>query len=259
MGRTDAPKIRISVAELVSHLAIGFAMHGRVPHCGEPGRALLPGSINHEGPDPYIPQRPPYRYAGELMAEVQLNFGLPIFVDTVDESVCPDIIRTGWWEPWIDGIIRKCVGRGDVAVNVGANVGYHTLLMANCVQEPGRVFAFEPNPRLVRLLQRSLNWGGLLAMTTLFPIAASNASGTGRFVTSHRHMGGGTLSGSALLRSTDLEELWLRGLRERYPNFEEADLQALHSASKPIRRFSMWARLVSTIRSAGWLKGSTSF
>jgi FkbM family methyltransferase len=227
-------KIRISVAELVSHLAVGFAMHGRVPHCSGPGRALLTGAIDHDGPDPYVPQRPPYRYAGALMAEVQLHFGLPIFVDTVDESVCPDIIRTGWWEPWIDGIVRKCVGRGDVAVNVGANVGYHTLLMANCVQEPGRVFGFEPNPRLVRLLQRSLNWAGLLAMTTLFPIAASNASGTCRFIASHQHMGGGRLSGAALLGNADLEELWLRGLRESYPNFDEGDLEALLLALKPI-------------------------
>ena len=91
--------LRLSLPEFIANITAGFARGGRVPHCGEAGRALLSGAVAHDCPEPYRPQRPAYRYAGEDSAEVQLNFGLPIFVDTGDDSVAPDIVRTGWWEP----------------------------------------------------------------------------------------------------------------------------------------------------------------
>jgi FkbM family methyltransferase len=214
----------ISLREFVSHLAHGFAAHGRVPHCGAEGRALLSGPAQHDGPLPFLPTRPAYRYAGDQMAEVQLNFGLPIFVDTTDDSVAPDIIRTGWWEPWIDGVVRRSLGRGDVAVNVGANVGYHALLMASCVQDSGKVFAFEPNPRASQLLRRSLTWGGLMATTTLFPFAAGERCGPARFLVNRTFLGGG----SFYEWSPDLAWLHL----PVYSALGEQDLRALKAAFK---------------------------
>lgn len=214
--------LSVSFREFVSHLASGFAAHGRVPHCGPVGRTLLPGPAEHAGPLPFMPTRPPYRYAGGDMAEVQLNFGLPIFVDTADDSVAPDIIRTGWWEPWIDGVVRKTLGRGDIAVNVGANVGYHTLLMASCVQDAGKVFAFEPNPRAHSLLRRSLTWGGLLGTTTLLPLAGGEKRGTAQFLVNRTFLGGG----SFYEWSPDFAWTHLPG----YASLADAELEAIRAA-----------------------------
>lgn len=222
--------LRTSFGEVVVHLAQGFARHGRVPHCGAAGRALLHGPALHEGDTPFVPARPPYRYAGNLTAEVQLNFGLPIFVDTADESVAPDIIRTGWWEPWIDGLVRRCVGPGDVAVNVGANFGYHALLMARSVEATGQVYAFEPNPRLVELLRCSLTWGGLQAMTHLLPFAASDAPGAMKFTSSRLEMGGGGFFRAARMPNEDHDDLTLRVLKGRYRGLDDADLRAMGNA-----------------------------
>lgn len=187
------PTIRISFAELTSHLATSFGLHGRTPHCGEAGRDLLPGAAEHIGPEQFVPERPFFRYAGDCMAEVTLNFGTPIFVDTTDDSVSPAIVRTGWWEPWTDGLVRKCLGPGDVAVNVGANVGYYTLLAAKRVQSKGRVFSFEPNPRLALLIMRSLRWGGLLGIVRIHQMALSDRAGTASFAADRHYMGAGTL------------------------------------------------------------------
>jgi FkbM family methyltransferase len=170
--------MRLSFCELVAHLAYGFATQGRVPHCGPAGRALLRGAIDHAGESHYVPPAPPFRFMGDETAIVTLHFGLPMFVDLHDDSVCPEVIQTGWWEPWIDGVLQKSIGRGDIAVNVGANLGYHVLLIANCVQDSGKVFAYEPNPRLLKRLARSVRWAGLAATTTIMPFAASNARGT---------------------------------------------------------------------------------
>ena len=229
----DAPAraaLRQSLGEFIAHLAQGFAQHGRVPHCGPQGRMLLAGPVAQDIEIPFIPARPYYRYAGNLSAEVQLNFGLPIFIDTADDSVSPDITRTGWWEPWIDGVVRKCVGPGDIAVNVGANLGYHALLMARCVESTGRVYAFEPNPRLIALFQRSLTWGGLLGMTHLMPFAASDKPGKMHFTASRAHMGGGSFFRAAHQPDENRNDSMMRALRARHPGMRDEDMRAMRDA-----------------------------
>lgn len=222
-----SPAIRRSFAELLAHLAIAFGRHGRVPHCGPAGRTLLPGAVAHEGPEPFRPDRPFYRYAGDGMAEVHTHFGAPIFVDTRDDSVSPELVRTGWWEAWIDGIVQKSVGRGDVVVNVGANLGYYALRMAHLVESTGRVYAFEPNPRLVRLMRRSLTWGGLLGMTTLLPVAVSDSQGEADFVADDTYLGGGNLFRFTAAGAGRFAEVIRGVLEERHPHFGESEIAAL--------------------------------
>jgi FkbM family methyltransferase len=62
----------------------------------------------------------------------------------------------GVWEPaisaWLAGILRP----GDTAIDVGANVGYDTLLAADRVGPGGRVRAIEASPALYRALAANL-------------------------------------------------------------------------------------------------------
>lgn len=51
---------------------------------------------------------------------------------------------TGSFEPESEAVIRALVRPGDVAFDIGANVGYLTLHLARAVGPAGRVFAFEP-------------------------------------------------------------------------------------------------------------------
>ena len=44
-------------------------------------------------------------------------------------------------------LFKKTVKEGDVIVDLGANIGYFTLLAARLVGDKGRVYAFEPEPR----------------------------------------------------------------------------------------------------------------
>jgi FkbM family methyltransferase len=211
--------IRNSFCELVADLASGFAKHGRVPHCGQERRTSISGAVLHDSPHPFQPTRPTCRTVDNISAEVQLNFGLPIFVDTQDDSVSPDIIRTGWWELWINGVIRKNIGLADVVVNVGANVGYHTLLSVRCVESTGKVFAFEPNPRGYQLPGRTIIWAGLMATTLLFPFAVGEKRGTAKFSVSPTILGGG----SFFFWSPD--QMWLHV--PQYRQLDAPDLMAL--------------------------------
>jgi FkbM family methyltransferase len=46
--------------------------------------------------------------------------------------------------------------KGDVFVDIGANIGYFTLLASDAVGDTGKVFAFEPDPRNLRLLRKNV-------------------------------------------------------------------------------------------------------
>ncbi|MFH1162127.1 MAG: FkbM family methyltransferase [Candidatus Jorgensenbacteria bacterium] len=56
----------------------------------------------------------------------------------------------GDYEPRVASTLKKYLKPNDVAIDVGANIGIHTLLMARSVN-PGMVYAIEPSPEIKRL------------------------------------------------------------------------------------------------------------
>jgi FkbM family methyltransferase len=62
----------------------------------------------------------------------------------------------GTYEPELRQIFRAVLPVGGIAMDVGANVGWHTLLMAHLVGEGGRVLAAEPNPSVRKRLEDNL-------------------------------------------------------------------------------------------------------
>lgn len=73
-------------------------------------------------------------------------------------------------------IMRLALRPGDVAVEVGANVGALTVPLANIVGPSGRVIAFEPQPRIHRLLQRNLADNGITWADARFTAAGRGPS-----------------------------------------------------------------------------------
>lgn len=71
------------------------------------------------------------------------------------------IIETGEFEPESTRVVEKLVGPGDVALDVGANIGYFTLLLSRLVGERGRVIAFEPTEHYGNVLRRNLSANGV--------------------------------------------------------------------------------------------------
>ena len=76
--------------------------------------------------------------------------------------------------------ITEFVRPGMVCWDVGANVGFYTLLFAELVGEAGRVFAFEPVPRNVELLRRHVEMNRYQNVR-IFPCALGDFDGEARF------------------------------------------------------------------------------
>ena len=115
-----------------------------------------------------------YEPLGPDLGRVRLAGGLSLYIDPQDGDISASLIRPG-----------------DRIVEVGANVGYYTVLMADAVGPTGSVLALEANPRLADLAQRSLALNGLEGRAQALAQAALDRSGTVSFVTSRTVSGGG--------------------------------------------------------------------
>ena len=132
-----------------------------------------------------------YFYLAPDLAMVRLNCGHMLYVDPLDEHVSANIIAHGHWEVHIQRALLGLIRPGFRIVEVGANVGYYTTTMANAVGASGFVTAFEGNPRLAGLVQRSVLLNGYAHRTRIIPKAALDQPGHIDFVVSRRNSGGG--------------------------------------------------------------------
>jgi FkbM family methyltransferase len=87
----------------------------------------------------------------------------------------------GSYEPELRNIMRAVLPVGGTAVDVGANAGWHTLLMARLVGPRGRVLAVEPNPSVREQLGRNIAINRL-GQTEVVAAALAEAQRTLNFV-----------------------------------------------------------------------------
>jgi FkbM family methyltransferase len=76
-------------------------------------------------------------------------------------------------------VFRQCLGPGDVALDIGANFGSHTLPLARLVGPSGRVFAFEPQRILFQILCGNIALNELPNVHAL-PVALGRAAGSAK-------------------------------------------------------------------------------
>lgn len=62
----------------------------------------------------------------------------------LNEGIDFSIFLLGAFEPSTVRFYRKVLRPGDIVLDIGANIGAHTLPFAQCVGPDGRVYAFEP-------------------------------------------------------------------------------------------------------------------
>ncbi len=102
------------------------------------------------------------RHSGRRAHEVvETSEGFRVHVDPTDYAVGHTLARTGSYEPEVTAALRTVLGPGATLVDIGANIGWFSLLGATLVGPTGKVIAIEPNPRNVALLRQSAQDNGL--------------------------------------------------------------------------------------------------
>ena len=66
------------------------------------------------------------------------------------------IIQYGEFEQMSTAVINRLVKPGAIVLDVGANIGYYTVMMSKLVGNKGKIFAFEPTKHFLETLRRNL-------------------------------------------------------------------------------------------------------
>ncbi len=123
-----------------------------------------------------------------LLRARALIFG-PLRIEAVTrdgDRVCchlPDLIQMylylfGVWEPDLAAYIRSRLRPGDVFVDVGANIGFDTLIASRAVQAGGEVIAIEASPTVFDRLRETLRLNGSPTNVRVMNKAAGATRGT---------------------------------------------------------------------------------
>ncbi len=145
-----------------------------------------------------------------------------------DKHVSHKIREEGIWEPFETTLVLARLNAGDVFVDVGANIGYFTVLAASRVGSEGRVYAFEPDPANFQLLERNCEHNTLTACVQLVEAGLSSADSAGSLYLSSDNFGDHQIYSTDSGRQ-QLEITLLQGanyLRDQFENYrlERIDL-----------------------------------
>jgi FkbM family methyltransferase len=105
------------------------------------------------------------------------QFGYEMYCGTED-IIQRYIYLFGAWEPHLSAWIQDRLRPGDTFVDVGANVGYYTLLAASCVGPQGHTVAIEASPSIFGLLSDNVQRNEIGARVRSVNVAASDEAGT---------------------------------------------------------------------------------
>lgn len=119
-----------------------------------------------------------------------------LWFDAADVDMTPWVRTHGVWETDVMGLLAATLRPGGVFVDVGANVGFHTVLASQLVGPSGTVVAIEPNPWTQELLRANLWRHGSSAV--VLPVAASDVPGTVYLEVDAEHRSGAHLGAAGI-------------------------------------------------------------
>jgi FkbM family methyltransferase len=86
--------------------------------------------------------------------------GFSVFASIDDLAVGNHVVIGRSYDPGIAAVLNRRVKPGMAVVDIGANIGYLTMLLASLVAPSGHVVAVEPNPENIKLLEASRRVNG---------------------------------------------------------------------------------------------------
>jgi len=130
--------------------------------------------------------------------------------DFVENRIC----FFGQWEPAITSVFESTLQPGDVVLDVGANIGFYSVLAGTLVGGSGRVFALEPSPSIRQRLAANIELNGLRNIEVL-PFAAWHENGQATLRLMDGNRGGSSLGATS--NTTSSETVEMRRLDDMIP------------------------------------------
>lgn len=112
----------------------------------------------------------------EKIVDVQ-GFKMKVLTKGHINDIATELIFKGIHEPATTRVFKKILKQGDIVVDIGANVGYFTLMASQLVGWRGKVYAFEPDPTNMKLLNENARLNNLDNIQS-YMMALDNHTGT---------------------------------------------------------------------------------
>ncbi len=113
-----------------------------------------------------------------------------IMVLDMQSASTRDMCLNGIYEPETTRYIKSIIKKGETFIDIGANCGYYTLLLARLVGPSGKGFSFEPIPHLYRILRHNLETNNYPNIRS-YQAAAYYSTGSAQFFVNRYHAASG--------------------------------------------------------------------
>ena len=107
-----------------------------------------------------------------------------MLIDITDYGISKRLFLYGTWEDKLATLFEQEMSRlGDsidtpIAIDIGANIGYYTIMEANALGSDSRVVAIEPAEKNMNLLRQNVSLNGLTEQVSLHQCAIGAETGT---------------------------------------------------------------------------------
>ena len=168
----------------------------------------------------HLPIRGKGRFADTVLSNMNGEFEChPLPGVTVSLRANQQIERWMWagaYEAELVSLLKKTLKLGMAFLDIGANIGYFSVIAAAIVKDAGQVHAFEPMPQNLDRLRKNL---APFRWATAQPYAVWQSPGRSRFTTTKKWLGGRQSTTSAGWRTCRVLQLrtpydWTTGRKE---------------------------------------------
>src|SRR5437867_277216 len=95
------------------------------------------------------------RYSKDASARISLPWGMTLTVNALD-AIGKSLLTQGVYDLSVSEALWRLTDPGDWCLDVGANIGYMSALLAERAAPGGKVLSFEPHPLVFKRLQKNL-------------------------------------------------------------------------------------------------------
>ena len=146
-----------------------------------------------------------------------------------DQYISGNLLRDKIWEPFETKIFCRLCQHGDVVADLGANIGWYSVIASRLVGPTGRVFSFEPDSTNLVLLTKNVLGSGHAEQIEIRDVALAERESSSRLFLSdynlgdHRLFDDGTPRDSVVVKVSTLDAQFANSPRR--PTLLKSDTQ----------------------------------
>ncbi len=161
---------------------------------------------------------------------------------TIHESPVDGINFSEAYQGSVLDFMRREIKEGDIVADVGAHVGYFSIIASRLVGKSGKVYAFEPDLDNIKYLKKNLRENGA-GNVSVVPLAVSDNSGEAAWYSNNAHssLGFSRKEGGIspkMVKTTTLDDFFT----EEKPTFIKLNIcgseeKAMQGAARTLKAF----------------------